>query len=228
MNLTTRPALGVAVAVVALLAPGASAAGTAPVEKRTERAYFHCTGTNKVQNVEAAEPSWNTTAPAQSVQSGAGCGHYSNLVTLGGTPADDAAWAGTFTGNLDSMTVELYNIHASSDRAAANMRLSVLVEVDGHIAYTHPVASAVTAPRTATSTGAADKIVFSLKGIGLAVEEGVGTAVHQVRVVVGEYNETQSAWVWDTTEVPAGITFNPATLQGKVLQADPFPAAEEE
>lgn len=226
MALHPRPALGLAVALLlAGLAPGASAA---PIEKRTERVYFHCTGTNKVQNVEAAEPSWNTTAPTASVQSGAGCGHYSNLLTLGGTPLDEAAWAGTFTGNLDTMTVELYNIHASSDRAAATMKLSVLVEIDGHPAFTHPVATPITAPRTATSTGAADKIVFSLRGIGLAREEGVGTAPHQVRLTIGEYNETQSAWVWDTTEVPAGVTFNPTgALQGRVLDATPFPAAEE-
>lgn len=226
MALHARPALGLAAAL--LLSLSATGASAAPVEKRTERVFFHCTGTNKVQNVEAAEPSWNTTAPAASVQSGAGCGHYSNLLTLGGTPLDEAAWAGTFTGNLKDLTVELYNIHASTDRAAPTMRLSILVEVDGHPAYSHPVATPITAPRTATSTGAADKVVFSLRGIGLATEEGVGTAVHQVRITIGEYNETQSAWVWDTTEVPAGVTFNPTgALQGRVLDATPFPVEEE-
>ena len=224
-----RRSLALIVVGVMALTPAASASDTtsAPVAptKRTERVYFHCVGSSKVQNTEAGIPSWNTTAPTQSVQSGAGCGHYSNLATLGGTPLDDANWAGTFTGNLDTMTVELHNIHASSDRAFTTMRLSVLLTIDGHTSYTHAVATPQAVPRTASSTGAADKLLFSFRRLGLLLEEGDGMQAHEISLTIGEYNETQSAWVWDTTEVPAGITFNPTgALQGKVFDAEPYPA----
>jgi hypothetical protein len=227
MQLRRRLALLV-VAAMALAVSGAAAAEStaAPVAptKRTERVYFHCVGTGKVQNNESGVPSWNTTAPAQSLQSGAGCGHYSNLLTVGGTAMRDATWAGTFTGNLDTMTVELHNVHVSSNRALATMPLSVLLTIDGHTSFTHPAGTPQSAPRIASSTGASDKVLLSFKGLGVMLEEGDGTQVHEISLTIGEYNEQQSAWVWDTTEVPAGITFNPTgTLQGKVIQAEPYP-----
>ena len=218
----------VIVAVVALAAPAASASETnsatgAPT-KRTERVYFHCAGTNKVQNTETTTPSWNTMAPTQSFQTGGGCGHYGNLLEVIPTPLRHVIWNGTFTGNLDALTAELHNIHASSDRATADIRLAVELTIDGHISYTHPVSSPTATPRAAGGTALADKLLISFQGLGLVSEEGDGTQVHEVTLEVGVYNEIQSVWVWDATEMAAGITFNPsAPLEGKVLQADPYP-----
>lgn len=218
MSMLRRLSLALAVVAAVAVASPASAVPTL----RTERTYFHCAGTNKVQNVETAVPSWNTTAPTQSVQAGAGCGRYNNLLDLGATPMDDeTTWTGTFTGNLDTMTAELHNIHVSSYRALATMPLTVQLTINDEVYYTHDVAAPVNVPRTASSTGASDKLLISFAGIGLNLEEGDGAAVHTISLKVGEYNEIQSAWVWDTTEVPAGITFNPPTLTGKVLQATP-------
>lgn len=73
--MTKRLTLLGAVAILVALAAPASAVPTF----RSETVYFHCTGSTKVSNAnnaasDSTPTTWNTTAPAQSVQQGAGCG----------------------------------------------------------------------------------------------------------------------------------------------------------
>jgi hypothetical protein len=182
---------------------------------RTERTYFHCVGPAKVQNVAFAQgsvPGWNTTAPTQSVQAGAGCGYYENAggAWLGPNRTTlDSEWEGTFTGNVDSITVELHNIHVSAARATGPFLARLNLLIDGVEVFNGPATGDLRMTPVPSATKLSEKMTFTLTRVGLLTEDGDGTRVRTFRLVMRSLSEEQSAWVWDTTEVPAGLTFNP-------------------
>lgn len=217
-----RPLLRVALVVGLLLTtavPARADHGDIHPTVRAETAYFHCAGDVKAQNLSVIQgviPSWDTTAPAESVQQGAGCGFYDNLVGhIQGIRVAAAVWEGTFTGNLDTLTVEAHRLLPVAGATLPN-RVQVDLLVDGEARLTNVPATVV---HTASSTGASTMTKISVSGLGYLTEDGDGEQSRTVRVVLSSANETQSIWVFDTTEVPAGITFNPATLAGTVLEA---------
>jgi hypothetical protein len=63
---------------------------------------------------------------------------------------------------------------------------------------------------------------------GFASEDGDGTTEHSIVVSIDSATATQNAfWAWDTTEVPSGISFNPATLApAKIQVPTPPPPGE--
>ena len=212
-----RPRIASLTAFLVLLALAAPAAAD-HVEfhptLRTEQDFFHCIDPVKVQNLYAAQgqyPGWDTTAPDQSVTDGAGCGFYDNLgAGPFGTPGPpfDAIWQGTFAGNLDKITVELHRLLPDGRGGTLlNTNIPVVLTVDGTILYDGDVPMTF----TASATGASERMRFSFTGLGLLTEDGDGTRQRTIRLEVSGYNETQAAWVFDTTEVPAGMTFNPET-----------------
>ena len=212
----------VALVVTALLAaatPAVASTDPAAPTLRTEKVFFHCSGgaNNKLQNTEVAQgriPTWNTTAPTTSFTAGGGCGHYDNILSSSAaTRPTDAQWAGTFTGNLDRLTLELHRLLPTSGASLPN-RITLEVLVDGVSEFTGPVNFTT----TASSSGAWHSTFITLDKIGLAKEPGDGTKARTVQVNVASFNETQSAWVFDASEVPAGIEFNPAATKGVVVQ----------
>jgi hypothetical protein len=209
------------VLAVALAAP--VAAEMAPT-LRTERTWFHCAGAAKVQNAEYAQrnvPTWNTIAPAQSVQQGAGCGYFENAGGgyLGPNETTlDSIWEGSFAGNLDSLTIELHNIHASAARASGPFLLRANLLIDG-VDVINPDAPQIEVTPVPSSSRLSEMLRFTVTGIGLRSEEGDGQQVRRVRLIIRSLSEEQSAWVWDTTEVPAGLTFNPAAPEAVTLTA---------
>jgi hypothetical protein len=208
----------VAAFVVGLVAVNATSAGAERL-LRTERVYFTCADDTKVQNASAAQgriPSWSTQAPTQSVQQGAGCGYYDNAVWISSVLPSEmhrTTWEGTFTGNLDSLTIEAHNIYVGGGRVSEVFEGAVEVTVDGAIMARDFFS--VTPQRS--ETGLSEAIVLSIAGLGLVAENGEGTFSRTVRVDLSSSGETQSAWVWDTTEVPSGITFNPESLADTVV-----------
>ncbi len=190
---------------------------TAPT-LRTEQVYFHCIAPVKVQNVYALQgqvPGWDTTAPTGSVTGGAGCGFYDNILSSSAQDRPfDASWAGTFTGNLDRLTLELHRLLPTSGATMPN-RLVLEVQVDGVPYY----AGDVNVTPAASATGASQVAHVTLDDLRLNKEAGDGTKQREVRVYVASYNESQAAWVFDSTEVPAGIMFNPAETKGTVVFA---------
>lgn len=193
-----------------------------PIIVCTERVYVHCQDdTVKVNNVQANSgtfPTWDTTAPSGSVSDGAGCGHYENLLTStsGPDPLFDLIWEGEFTGRLDNMAVELHNIHVSSFRALGTYWIGLTIEIDGVTVFQNPdVDSFVQLTPEPSETGLSEKMEFTLRNIGL-LDDGDDTT-HTIKIGISSYNETQAAWVWDTTEVPAGITFNLKGTRGTPL-----------
>lgn len=204
-----------ALAAAAVLPAGADAL------LRTERVYFTCAGATKVQNLSATLgelPGWDTQAPQASVTDGAGCGFYDNAVWISSEAPDEtwrATWVGTFTGNLDALTIEAHNIYVGEARVDGPFEGGVRLVVDGE----QVVQSAFQAVPERSDTGLSEALHISLTDLGFVDEDGEGDTVRTLRVELGSSGETQSAWVWDTTEVPAGITFNPDELADTVISA---------
>jgi hypothetical protein len=100
-----RKVLVLSCLVLSLALPAGAVAEVTPT-LRTERVYFHCNGDTKVANVNYADsdilPGWDTNAPTQSVQDGAGCGWADPSATRSsqaGNSYHDGAWRGEFVGN---------------------------------------------------------------------------------------------------------------------------------
>jgi hypothetical protein len=221
-----RPVLAALTGLLLLVFAGPAAADHGGVHPtfRTEVNYFHCSGAAKVQNVAYSQgqiPSWNTTMPPGSVQQGHGCGYYDPLAPAGvaagqiGVGHPGAVWEGKSKGNLRDLTLELHRLLPTAGAPLSN-RLIVVVTIDGTVRLNN---SNVVITPTNSSTNASHSAKITLTGLGYANEDGDGTQERTIRVQVGSYNETpQSAWVFDTTEVPAGITFNAASPSGTIVQ----------
>lgn len=201
--------------IAALAAPATALTSDGEIEPtlRTEETFFHCASDNKLQNVDAAQgnyPSWDTNAPAASFTTGEGCGFYDNLLagTVGGHPFASAIWTGTFTGNLDSITVELHRLLAGAGGSVTFPALVVTLTVNGQVLHDGDVTGLAW---TASSSGASESTVWSFTDLGFLVEDGDGTIERTVTLRIDSYNEAQTAWVFDASEVPAGLTFNPET-----------------
>jgi hypothetical protein len=218
-----RRLLAAVTAVLAVAAPASATHGGIHPTLRTERAFFACAGDVKVQNAVLALgtiPTWDLTPPTASVTQGAGCGYYENAVGpyLGANRTTlDAEWQGAFRGNIDSLTVDLHNIHVSTARATGVYPLRLSLFIDGrNVLADAPDLQISPVP---TSSGAAVRMTFTVTGIGLKGEDGDGTQERTFRLVARSHGEQQSAWVWDTTEVPSGLTFNPGQPSGTVIAA---------
>lgn len=236
------------VAVLALAAPAAATHGGSHPTFRSERVYFHCGGDPnlKVQNATLPAP-WDTSAPGGSVTDGEGCGAIDPafLVNVSGNSRNDASFTGTFTGNVRDLTVELWvlghtTLSATNDQVTAEVTLDVdgVRLMDRAVKAVPLVESESGASRlaelTITDLGCAEEIldaegqVVDVVTDGLATEDGEGTTEHEITLGVGTGGNVGgvrveiAGWVWDTTEVPSGITFNDDTPATTTLQpADP-------
>ena len=230
------------IVLLAALAAGPAAATHGGIHPtfRKEPVYFHCAGPTKVSNVnnatadEAPAP-WDTTPPAQSVTEGAGCGAI-DIAVVRATGAVDAFFQGTFTGNIRDLTVSLHHLLLGRVRSAPGYTVKVQwLQIDGvplientalpvtpvlsSTGLSELVEFSITNIGSATEIKDAEGNVIDVKTTGLATEDGDGTTVHEVMLMIDtDPNETNSIWVWDTTEVPSGIVFNPDTLAGARLK----------
>ena len=244
----------VSFAALAAASPAAATHGGAHPTFGKRDVWFHCAGPTKLQNVNwftnGASP-WSATPPAQSVQQGAGCGAvepgaYRNNATAPDNPYDPS-FKGTFTGNLRDMTVRIHNLVLSQARQATTFPVRVRLLIDGQELLTNAGRNAVVTP-VKSATGATELFEFSITNLGsakevrdaqgnlvrvdtegLATEDGDGVTEHEVILVVDSVDATRSSgWVWDATEVPSGITFNPPTLAAAKIVSDlPQPPTEE-
>ena len=231
---------------IPLGSPAAATHGGVHPTFRSERVYFHCSGATKVQNVnylQSGPASWNTTAPAQSYTAGAGCGHLDAAVygTQPSTPYD-VVYQGTFTGNIASMSFELHNLLLSQVRSGGDYDVGLRVSIDGEQLFGDGTTQGaqITMTPVISSTGLTEKITFSVHRVGcarevvdangnvtdvitrgVATEDGDGEIEHEIMVTIDQwYLDRAAGWVWDAAEIPAGITFNPATLEAAKAQPD--------
>ena len=238
--------LAIATLAIAAVPAGATHGGVHPTF-RSEAVYFHCTGDTKVYQVNwlstlgatTSYSPWDTTAPTQSVQAGAGCGS----ADLGGisNPLYSPTFTGTFNGNVRDITVRLHHLAASRLRTGQAMDVQVHAEIDGVPLFAGDAGGGgvVTVKPVASSTGASELFEFTITNIGYAtdvldaegnvvgvetggaaLEDGDGDDEHILTLMIGldEYPRP-GVWAWDTTEVPSGMTFNPETPAAATLKA---------
>ncbi len=191
----------------------------------TQQVWFSDSGT-KAGNLAATGatkfPSWDTTAPTTSVTGGAGGGYFSQgaprQVASDPTtdPAIGATFAGTFTGDIDNMVVEMYLFAPLT--AAANTPGAYVGSVDMTIDGQKVLPAQSVDFQLVPGGQAVMKTKFAITDVQAAMEAaGVSTgpdAVHNMRLFFGAFGlvSATSVIVYDTTEVPGGITFNAPTL----------------
>ncbi len=218
-----KRAIGTVMLIVAVSIPFGPATEAAKKPKkaapgfRTERTYFICVDGMKLQNIPAAQgnyPDWGPAAPSASALDGAGCGHLENAAP---SPIN-AIWEGTFSGNLRAMSLELYIIDVGSARLTNVFPVDFTVAVDGEEIF---ASGAVDMDVEYVNEMITSKMTFSLTGLPFGSEPGLGTTERTIRIEADANRDMQAFWVWETTEVPAGITFNPPTLEATVFPVAP-------
>jgi hypothetical protein len=174
--------------------------------------WFHQADT-KVGNLagfgQGAFPSWNTTKPTASATTGAGGGYATNSIFHQAVGAQDprgsAVFQGTYTGVLDNLAVSLYAFVAP----VFSNELNVELTIDGEPIH---AGSAEMAATPGENQIVLLKFVFTnvykvLEGLQ---KQGDALTTHQVELAVnGVYIINDPAvFVYDTSEVPSGISFN--------------------
>lgn len=209
-----------------------SAQAAAPVLP-TKEAFFACPSDGvKVINaapITSAAATWDDTKPTASVQSGAGCG-FADPGPLNGTGMEtiyDVPVKGTFTGNLDSLTIRFYDINVGPSRQSQMLTAALRVTIDGQSMFGNttaatpaPAAKPVTAKLVPTSTGAANLFEVTVTDLGFIEREGTPQDVeHAISIALGGSSDVVSGWVMDTTETPSSIVFNPTTPAAVTVKA---------
>jgi hypothetical protein len=193
---------------------------------------------------------WDANPPSESVTDGAGCGGtdvgwVTNEVydvvyqgTFNGNLRDMTVRLHEFIGgNLRESPTQRMRVYAEIDGLPIFPQGSTEGAWEGR---------AFTVTPAEDNSGATDLYEFSITNLGyaidifdeegelidvetggMALEDGPGSNEHYLRIMFGiegfpgEDPPTGStAWVWDTTEVESGITFNPPTLASAKVAAD--------
>ncbi len=240
MRRTTTLVLSAALAVGTVAATdGLESSLTTP-----ERVYAHCGDTQKVSNVEGGTPfAADTTPPAASFTAGGGCGTADVVLS----PVENEAgefleFTATHTGELDALTLELHMIDAGIVRVSETAPTGELPDPGDPVPglafdeiYAETTVFVTTAdgdvrgfsgearfPSERSDTGISTRLRMTITDIGL-VGDLAGEQTVTVRVKTADYyNGDSGGWVLDATEVPTGITFNPAVEDWAPYQVASF------
>jgi hypothetical protein len=241
MRRTTTLALTAALAVGGIAAVDG---GTDPA-LTSERVYAHCGDTQKVSNVEGGTPfASDTEPPAASFTAGGGCGTADAVLS----PVENEAgelleFTASYTGNVDTLTLELHMIDAGIVRLSETAPTGELPNPGDPVPglafdeiYAETTVFVTSAdgtvrgftgeaqfPSERSETGISTRLRMTITDIGLLGEEEAGTHEVTVRVKTADYyNGDSGGWVLDATEVPTGITFNPPVEEWAPYQVTGF------
>lgn len=240
-RLLTAVALATAL-VVALAGPGSATHGGKHPTFGEKRYYFHCAGgsTMKLQNLSSPSP-FDAMAPMTSVAGGGGCGVVDPGVLINTSPSGgpaDAAFSGTFTGNVKNMTVELWLAGHTNYSPLLPADVDIWLVIDGN-EYLAQATHVAEIPYQGSLTAAFRKIEFSVVDLGwtknvfnaqgelvdvlyggVVADDGNGTTEHEVQVTIRQhYSDEAGTWVWDASDIASGITINDPTPSAKQVSA---------
>lgn len=185
----------------------------------TTVAHLDPTGTHGVATFDTSEP-------AGSVTGGNGAGYFNTQAGGLGDQFFTAQFDGSFTGVIDRVDVDLHTLGGVRPNPTADLRIlvDIAVIIDGtEVLIEEVYVDAV--PEESSSAGA-QRLDFAITGLasrlaalGVANDE---TTEHEVTLVFREFPTISGTlYVFDTTEVPGGITFNPPALADGTAE---FPA----
>lgn len=180
--------------------------------------WFHGPKAGNLAAVGHADlPTWNTTKPTAAIASGGGSAYAGNSVTeIVMEPygkESGPVFVGTFTGNLDTLAVDMYLSSPDSIRRGT-YPVRTRLEVDGVVLYAEE--EGATVPATSTSPGI-HRIRFAYRDLydALALEGKAGSDVtHTVKLsVLPYYFVTEAVFLYDAADVPSGMTFNASSVK---------------
>ncbi len=196
---------------------------------RTERVYFHCEGALKLHNVaQDGSIPWDTTAPTASATAGAGCGSLDNgLQGNNQVSIQDSHYQGSFAGNIRNITVLAHNIYVGPGRATTSYGVNVRLSIDG-VSLLGVNGKDATVTPLRSSTGLSELVKLTITGIDLMDEPS--DTKHDVLLTLSggavavpnganPLRDSQNLWVYDTTEFPSGLIFNPPTMEAVTVAA---------
>ncbi|MBW3620406.1 MAG: hypothetical protein KY461_09185 [Actinobacteria bacterium] len=174
---------------------------------------------NLTQHGDQPPAPWDTEPPTASVATGAGAGALSGFGSLESLVADSpqsATFAGAFEGCLDTVLVELYAFQptnrtgTSGELNEAPHNFGAELVIDGKTFTLAGPKEAATVPNPGGS--ATYRLRFAIHGVRAAMERH-GLALdgpHELQLTMTAWfiNTNNTVYVWDTTEVPTGLTFN--------------------
>lgn len=224
--------------------PGAGST-TDPVEVCASRAWFEPAGDTRVANLggvartvgedDPALPSWGPEPPESSAVDGAGAVYSAHASGAGAPGVATARFEGTVSGNLDTVALDLYMVtsHEYDEYLPGSMQASrscsaiarcegvypvhLALEVDGHRIDLGQVDAYLYPPQTSGNVAA---MRFRVAVTGLFDGHDDPSAVHDVAVEVLPH-EAETTLLFDATEWPSSILFNPAdTTSYRVVPAD--------
>jgi hypothetical protein len=179
------------------------------------------------------------TAPDTSFTAAGGCG-VPEVPLFSGVYQDteyDFDIADYLTGNIDTLTFELHDIHGTPARVNGTMSLNVRITIDGVSPFgseentnvsgdpfQSPLTLDIPVELVASSTMLSDGMFFTITNLARDIpgltQAGMGT-FHSIAVTIG-FDALDSTGiqtpVWGATEVPASITMNGA-VRGTVIDA---------
>lgn len=210
------------VLVAVLLVGGPAGAQEFVPVLETQNVFFRCTsGPTRVSQANLAQSiTWTPDEPASSVATGGGCASHDSQLCCSGTVSNenyiyDSVFRGDMTGNLDTLTVRAWALDTGASRADATVGFDVFLSIDGKTRLDHvPVSVA------SEVTQGLRSIEFSVTNLGL-LSEADHTLFHDIHLVMKTmtYGGSDLTWVFDATEAPSGLTFNPEELATVKLRA---------
>lgn len=189
--------------------------------------WFHQADTkfgNLAATGETPFPSFDRNEPAESVQAGAGGGYvgvsafdFAGDVT--GTefhPGGAVTYVGTYTGAIDSLAITQYLFASPSDKSAFGEHLFRLkVEIDGVSVFESDFIEGSAAPLNDTALeDPVQNFQIAVTGLHDFLPATDGEE-RELKIVINPFVPTnETMYVYDTTEVPSQLTFNPTDLSG--------------
>lgn len=167
-------------------------------------------------------PSWDGDAPGTSVTAGGGGGYATlragELLDAPRDPLYKPTFEGSFTGPLDTLAVDLYLFSPVYQATGTEFPLLVIVEIDGKtITFIDDEEVDVA---IGPGGDAAGLIRFAITDVYELMERRKldldPDAEHtmEISVTARYFGDGNSVFVYDTTEVPSGMTFNATDLDG--------------
>lgn len=198
--------------------PAAADHGGIHPQFATRSVFFHCGGAGSQlanpYSVEGKVPLWSPMPPSASVVDGAGCASQDPPVT---TTAQvnplDGVWRGTFGGNVKALTVRVYAFPRIVPEGDVTVGVRLIVDGVSQFGGTAaaPATKTITVQPQLTNADVTSYVEFSIVNLPFGTEDGVGAQNRQFTLSL--LNETTDVqWVYDTTEVPSGILFNPPVV----------------
>lgn len=192
---------------------------TDDVEVCRQGVWFHQADT-KVANVAGqgldSLPSWDTHPPTTSVTGGAGAGYLgSSVYQLSGenNPTYHPAFEGTFAGPIDTALIDLYLFPPNRMVEQASGQADI-IRVDANLFVDGKMLASFGELHVPLEDGgnAVKRIRFAWQDLYRQFEaqniEGAGEHTVRLEIVGTGLGSDGAIWVFDTTEVPSGITFN--------------------